>query len=128
MLITRKRFDPAKHKLDARHFLIDGKRPYGADNPEWPDDEIDRFEVSFDRVTVKVPRALYSDCHSVMLAQHGSKEARDTYGDITVIADVSGNSVMITMSTWQCAADAYTVSWLISKNGDDRRVLEDDGS
>jgi len=128
VLITRKKFNPSKHKLDAKQYLIDGKHPFGADSPDWPDDEIDRFEVVFDGTSVNIPRAVYSDCYSVMLAPHGVKGAKASYGDIEVVADESGKSVMIIMSSCQCAADAYTVCWLISKNGDHRRVLEDDGS
>src|SRR5947207_1551836 len=73
ILITRKRFNTSDHKIDTKHWRIDGKRPYGVDGGSIPEYQIDRFQVTFAGETVIVPRSLYSDCFTPVLEEPDAK-------------------------------------------------------
>lgn len=142
--ITSKKFDRAKHEMKvdpsgasllAGHPKIDGHWVYGVDGYSIPEEEFDKFEVVWDGKPVSIPRALYADCYTPVLCRVASNEDsignnqnKEKIGNMLVIGDEKGESILIIMRGYRWASDCYRVYWTICKDGHHSRFIQNFGS
>ena len=145
VIITSKKFDRNKHtmKVDpsgetllAGHPKIDDRWVHGVDGYSIPEEEFDKFEVSWDGKAVSIPRELYSDCYTPVLYQCSflgensliNNLNKDKIGNMQVLVNESGDSIMIIMNGYRWASACYRVFWTIRKDGHHSRFIQDFGS
>lgn len=126
ILITRVRFDPAKHDMKiardggqlAEGFpRIDGRIPIGVDGYGIPEEEIDRFEVIWGGTPIEIPKSLYADIYTPILNDINPAGASNLEG-VLVCSDSDRRSLLIQMRSWRWVSAPYTVWWIINRNGE----------
>ena len=129
------KIDPSGETLLAGHPKIDDQVVHGVDGYSIPEEEFDKFEVSWDGKNVSIPQEMYSDCYTPVLYQSLSRENslnnnqdKEMLGNMQVLADKSGDSIMIIMNGSRWASACYRVYWTIRRDGHHSRFIQDFGS
>jgi hypothetical protein len=92
---------------------IDGRPIFGTDG-DLPRSEIGRLEVRWNKMLISIPESLYADCFDPSFNQDPRM--------IELVASEDGSHVLLEMHGSD-GAGAYTVWWIISRNGKHSRFI-----
>ncbi len=89
-------------------------------------ERIDHFNVIWNGKPLHIPRTLYEDCFTPALKEvRGLWDISNDYGGILVLSGADKESILIMMQAWRAACCGYTIWWVIRKDGNHTRYLDD---
>lgn len=87
---------------------------------------IGQFDVIWNEEPIHIREELYEDCFTPVLNEvEGMWALSEDNGGILVLPGKDGHSVLIMMQAYRSACCGYTVWWIIKKNGQQTRFIDD---
>jgi len=87
---------------------------------------IGQFDVIWNEEPIHIQKSLYEDCFTPVLNEvEGMWELSENKGGILVLPGKEGQSILIMMQSFRAACCGYTVWWIIEKDGQQTRFIDD---